>query len=96
MTGASRKVNVTRGHLVTMARMLTYSPWTASLLPLLVHEAATNGNYAPLAAQAEMQSKDLVRMIAMGMHNSVVCAEDAPRFDGAVPRRRSRRPPSGR
>jgi len=86
VTAASRKVNVTRWHLVTMARMLTYSPWTASLLPLLVHEAATNGNYAPLAAQAEMQSKDLVRMIAMGMHNSVVCAEDAPRFDGAVPR----------
>ncbi len=87
VTGASRKLEVTRGHLVTMARMLTYSPWTAALLPLLVHEAATNGNYAPLAAQAEMLGEDLERMIAMGMHNSVVCAEDAPRFDDAVPRK---------
>ncbi len=86
VSGANRRIQITRAHLVTMARMLTYSPWTASLMPLLVHEAATNGNYAPLAAQAEMAGEDLERMIAMGMHHSVVCAEDAPRFDGAVDR----------
>jgi pimeloyl-ACP methyl ester carboxylesterase len=57
------------------------------LLPLVVHEAATNGNYAPLAAQAEMVSDDLEHMIAMGMHNTVVCAEDEPLFDGAVDRK---------
>ena len=51
-----------------------------------MHEAATNGNYAPLAAQAEMIGDELERMIAMGMHHSVVCAEDAPRFEGAVDR----------
>jgi pimeloyl-ACP methyl ester carboxylesterase len=87
VSGASRRLEVTRAHLVTMARMLVYSPWTASLIPLLVHEAATNGNYAPLAAQAEMAGDELERMIAMGMHNSVVCAEDAPRFAGAVDRK---------
>ncbi len=86
VTGTSRRLSVTRAHLVTMARMLTYSPWTASLMPLLIHEAATNGNYAPLAAQAEMAGEDLERMIAMGMHHSVVCAEDAPRFEGTVDR----------
>ena len=87
VTGETRKLEVTRAHLVTMARMLTYSPGAASILPLVVHEAATNGNYGPLAAQAEMIGDDLERMISMGMHNSVVCAEDAPRFDGAVNRR---------
>jgi pimeloyl-ACP methyl ester carboxylesterase len=86
VTGASRRVEVTRAHLVTVARMLTYSPWTASLLPLVLHEAATNGNYGPLAAQAEMAGQDLERMIAMGMHNSVVCAEDAPQFAQATDR----------
>jgi len=84
--GESRRIEVTRTHLITMARMLTYSARTASLLPLVLHEAATNGNYAPLAAQAEMIGKDLERSIAMGMHHSVVCAEDAPRFAGAVDR----------
>ncbi len=86
VTGEQRRVDVTRAHLVTMARMLVYSPGTASLLPLLVHEAATRGNYAPLAAQAEMIGEELASMIAMGMHHSVVCAEDAPRFAGAVDR----------
>jgi pimeloyl-ACP methyl ester carboxylesterase len=53
----------------------------------VLQEAATNGNYGPLAAQAEMIGDELIRMIAMGMHNSVVCAEDAPRFAGAVDRK---------
>jgi pimeloyl-ACP methyl ester carboxylesterase len=86
LTGERRTVNVTRAHLLTMARMLTYSPGAASILPLVVHEAATNGNYAPLAAQAEMIGQELERMIAMGMHHSVVCAEEAPHFDGAADR----------
>jgi len=84
--GVTGDIEVTRAHLVTMARMLTYSARTASLLPLLIHEAAANGNYGPLAAQAEMAGADLERMIAMGMHHSVVCAEDVPRFTGAVDR----------
>jgi pimeloyl-ACP methyl ester carboxylesterase len=87
VTGAIAKLEVTRAHLVTMARMLTYSPGTASILPLVLHEAATNGNFGPLAAQAEMIGDDLERTIAMGMHNSVVCAEDAPRFAEAVDRK---------
>jgi pimeloyl-ACP methyl ester carboxylesterase len=33
-----------------------------------------------------MVGDDLERMIAMGMHHSVVCAEDAPHFEGAVDR----------
>ena len=86
VTGGNRRLQVKRAHLVTMARMLTYSPGTASILPLVLHEAATNGNYGPLAAQAEMIGNDIERMIAMGMHNSVVCAEDAPLFTGAVDR----------
>jgi pimeloyl-ACP methyl ester carboxylesterase len=84
--GEVRAVPVTRAHLVIMARMLTYSARMASLLPLVLHEAGTNGNYLPLAAQGEMLGEELEQMIAMGMHNSVACAEDAPRFDGTVDR----------
>ena len=86
VTGEIGRVEVTRNHLVTTTRMLSYSARTASLLPLLIHEAATLGNYGPLAAQALMAGEDLEHMIAMGMHNSVVCSEDAPRFAGAVDR----------
>lgn len=86
VTGVINSIKVSRNHLVTMTRMLSYSARTASLLPLLIHEAATRRNYGPLAAQALMAGEDLERMIAMGMHNSVVCSEDAPRFAGAVER----------
>jgi pimeloyl-ACP methyl ester carboxylesterase len=86
VSGEPRRIDVTRSHLITMARMLTYSARAASLLPLVLHEAATHFNYAPLAAQAEMIGEELERSIAMGMHHSVVCAEDAPRFKGAVDR----------
>ena len=86
VTGEISRIEVARNHLVMMTRMLSYSARTASLLPLLIHEAATRGNYGPLAAQALMAGEDLERMIAMGMHNSVVCSEDAPRFAGAVER----------
>ena len=37
-----------------------------------------------------MLGDELESMIAMGMHNSVVCAEDAPRFAGAVDRAAAR------
>lgn len=86
VTAETSAVEVTRGHLIMMTRMLSYSARTASLLPLLIHEAATRGNYAPLAAQALMAGGELERMIAMGMHHSVVCSEDAPHFEGAVDR----------
>jgi pimeloyl-ACP methyl ester carboxylesterase len=86
VSGEISNVEVTRNHLVMMTRMLSYSARAASLLPLLIHEAATRGNYGPLAAQALMVGEDLERMIAMGMHHSVVCSEDAPRFEGVVER----------
>jgi len=86
VTGETSRIKVTRNHLVTMTRMLSYSARTASLMPLLIHEAATRGNYGPLAAQALMAGENLERMIAMGMHNSVMCSEDAPRFAGAADR----------
>ena len=52
--------------------------WTESTL---IDEAA-GGNYAPLAAQTMMIAKSLEGSMSLGMHNAVVCTEDAPYFDG--------------
>jgi pimeloyl-ACP methyl ester carboxylesterase len=71
----------TAGHFALAVRMLSYSDRTASLLPLLLDEAADRGNFAPLAAQAEMVRSELEQAIAYGMHNSVVCTEDLPFLD---------------
>ena len=64
-------------------RLLLYHPNTIALLPLLIHEAA-NGNAAPLAAQALQVADDLGTTLAVGMHNAVMCTEDAPFYDEAA------------
>ena len=50
-------------------------------MPLLIDQAV-NGNFVPLAAQVLMISESLSDAINIGMHNAVVCTEDAPFFDG--------------
>ena len=64
-------------------RLLSYSPVTAALLPLLIDDAWRNERFDRLAAQVRMHEAQLADTLAIGMHNSVVCAEDAPRFDTA-------------
>lgn len=85
-TGAERSIEVGPGHLVVMARMLSYSAFGAALLPLVIDEAQARGNLVPLAAQALLIASQLEGAFALGMHNSVVCSEDAPRFAGVVER----------
>lgn len=60
-------------------RMLLYSPESVALLPLLLHQAAA-GDLAPLTAQVLVIVKQTSEVLALGMHNSVVCTEDAPFF----------------
>jgi len=81
VTAEPREVTFTGGHLAAAARMLLYSDQTAALLPLFIHEAQSTGNFAPLAAQAEMILGQLQEALAYGMHNAVVCSEDLPYFD---------------
>ena len=73
-------------HLGIALRLLSYSPQTMALMPLLIHEAA-EGNVAPLAGQALMLGADIGEALALGMHNAIVCTEDMPYFEsGAVDR----------
>lgn len=67
------------GTLAGLLRLYAYSPLTAALLPLVLHDAA-NGHLRPLMAQASMLGKQLDGDMAYGMQLSVVCAEDAPRL----------------
>lgn len=59
-------------------RMFSYAPETVALLPLLIDHAVRNRDFAPLAAQALMVNEEMTDMIALGMHNAVVCTEDVP------------------
>jgi len=57
----------------------SYEAHFAAMLPLVVSEAA-RGDYRPIATLFLLTSENVQEMLAMGMHNSVVCSEDVPRF----------------
>lgn len=80
VTGIQTDLEVTHMHLLMTLRMLSYAPETARLLPLIIDEAARNGNFVPLAANALRIERELTGAIRFGMHNSVICTEDAPFF----------------
>jgi len=65
-------------------RLSSYSPTTLAILPLLIDAAWREERYEPLAAQARMSERMLDNMVSVGMHNSVVCTEDAPFFDASA------------
>jgi len=82
-TGMPTTVEIGRLHLGMVLRLSTYSSEQAALLPLALHLAQHSDNFAPLAGQFLLTLRKYDEIAAFGMHNSVICAEDAPRFDTA-------------
>lgn len=75
-TGERREEVPTAGHLAVLLRMYSYSPVTATLLPVVLKQAL-DGDYAPLLAQANFIASSLGDQIMHGMQLSVSCSEDA-------------------
>ncbi len=79
-TGRPRTLRFGPSQLAVALRLSSYSSAQASLLPYALHAAAREDHFAPLAALFLMSAEGLREVIALGMHNSVVCAEDLPRI----------------
>ena len=79
LSGEASDVDFGSDDLAAAIRLLSYHPSTIALIPLLIDEAV-NGNYAPLAAQFVSIAEGLSEALNIGMHNAVVCTEDAPWF----------------
>lgn len=82
LTGEVDTLRFGRSELAGAVRLLAYQPATIALLPLLISEAA-DGNLVPLAAQFSMTADSIGSALALGMHNAVMCTEDAPFYDAA-------------
>lgn len=80
-TGRKQTMEFTEFHLVAVVRFALYSPASAAILPVMLHEAYANNNFEPLARNAMEYSSALESTISIGMHNSVVCTEDIPFVD---------------
>jgi pimeloyl-ACP methyl ester carboxylesterase len=77
-TGKPTVVRFTRDRLSTAIRLFSYSPETAALLPLLIHDAQVTGDFRRLAAQSMIVTEQTLGSMNMNLHNSVVCADDVP------------------
>jgi len=79
ITGDRELIELDYNQLAMVIRLLSYAPETAALIPLTIAQASS-GNLGGLAGQAAMFSERLSRSLNAGMHNSVVCSEDAPNY----------------
>lgn len=77
-TGSLSTMELTRQHLAVTIRLMSYSAQTAAILPSMLHDAIVNENFAPLARQAKLQTRSLGNSLANGMHQAIICTEDAP------------------
>ncbi len=80
LTGETLEFDFDRDALAGSLRFLMYSPESQALLPLLINEAAASNNFSRLASQMLIATAGLEEGIAVGMQNSVMCAEDYPLF----------------
>ncbi len=85
LTGAVETVNVTRDLLAMQVRQPLYVPALAAALPAAM-DRATQGDIGPLLALGMGMSARRETQLAMGMHFSVICAEDMPRMAGTAER----------
>jgi pimeloyl-ACP methyl ester carboxylesterase len=83
VTGEILTVSFGRNELSGALRLLAYHANSIALVPLLIAEAV-DGNYRPLVAQFQMTSAEISSSLALGMHNSVMCAEDVALYDDSL------------
>ncbi|REM95705.1 alpha/beta fold hydrolase, partial [Mycobacterium tuberculosis] len=78
-TGQAERDVLTADSVTGLAFMFSYMPELSSLLPVMLDEAA-QGRYAPLMSLSKMASRTLGVQMNRGMQWSVLCAEDADRY----------------
>ncbi|WP_271007725.1 alpha/beta hydrolase [Paucibacter sp. B51] len=82
MTGKQEQFTLTRSQLLRAVRGPLYMPALAAALPAAIGEAA-EGRFDGLMGLTGTMSSNKSSRLAMGMHFSVVCAEDLPRLPQA-------------
>ena len=81
LKGTPEEISFGVDELAGALRLLSYHPSSVALMPFMIDEAV-NANFQPLAAQFLMIAENVEETLSIGMHNAVVCTEDAPYFDG--------------
>lgn len=77
-TGEPQALRLTYAAVLAGLHPLTYLPELAVTLPEILERGA-NGDWAPLAAVAQMVTSDFAEQTTLALHYAVTCAEDVPR-----------------
>ena len=85
LTGRSETFTLTRDMLLAAVRGPLYGPSLAAALPAAISDAA-QGRYEGIVGLGAILSSRKGVKLAMGMHFSVVCAEDVPRLANSADR----------
>jgi pimeloyl-ACP methyl ester carboxylesterase len=78
LSGAPRTESLDWDKVAGAVRLMSYQSETASLLPLLIHQAAVAHDYAPLMGAELIFADEIQDSFARGMGAAVLCTEDAP------------------
>ncbi|MCP1728203.1 pimeloyl-ACP methyl ester carboxylesterase [Natronospira proteinivora] len=77
-THESTEVTLSRAKVAQVVRFAAYQPEWLALMPLLLHQAAAEDDWGPLAAQWLLLSDSMQDSLSLGLHYSVICSEDVP------------------
>jgi pimeloyl-ACP methyl ester carboxylesterase len=80
-SGLPAKLQFGRYQFATVLRLASYTSEQSALLPLMLHQASAAADFAPMAAQFLLVTREYTDVLAYGMHNTVICSEDAPFYD---------------
>ena len=82
LTGVPERLTLSRDLLLRMVRSPLYAPAFAAALPAAIASASA-GRFEGLIGLSSAIGSGKAMKLAMGMHFSVICAEDMPRLAGA-------------
>jgi pimeloyl-ACP methyl ester carboxylesterase len=77
-SGEVTKITLTSSNVATTIQVLSYTPETVALIPLLIHQTVSRADYSLMAAQYLIIAGQLSQSIDDGLYLSVLCAEDVP------------------
>ena len=77
-TGEPTQFTLDRNTFANLVHTTTYSAEGAAVLPLMIHNASSSGDYSQFAAMALTNYDTLEDSLSTGMRFSVLCAEDVP------------------
>ncbi len=84
LTGQPERFTLDRELLLRAVRPPLYQPMLASALPAAIQAAAKDGRFEGLFGLTSAFGGGKAMRLAMGMHFSVICAEDVPRLADAA------------